>query len=116
MPALNVKQVIHAARQLSQAERRMVIADLQKAPSREEVQKPFRRLRGKHRMPGAKQTRMSKLLAKANEGSISVEESQELDRLVQEYEERTLELVQEVSRAVAPSRRNGSHVRRSPNK
>jgi hypothetical protein len=116
VPALSVKQVIHAARQLSQAERRVVIAELQKAPSRAEVQRAFRRLRGKHRMPGAKQARMSKLLATANERSLSVEESQELDRLVQEYEERTLELVQEVRTTVTPSGRNGSGARRRRHK
>lgn len=82
----------------------MVIAELQQAPSPAEVQKAFRRLRGKHRMPVAKQARMSKLLAKANERSLSVEESQELDRLVREYEERTLELVREVRTDVRPSR------------
>jgi hypothetical protein len=114
--ALSVKQVIHAARQLSQAERRVVIAELQKAPSRADVQKAFRRLRGKHRMPAPKQARMSKLLAKANERSLSVEESEELDRLVQEYEERTLELVQEVRMAVTPSGRNGSGARHDRNK
>jgi hypothetical protein len=45
---LSVKQVIHAARQLSQAEWRVVVAELEKTPSRAEVQKAFRRLRGKH--------------------------------------------------------------------
>jgi hypothetical protein len=66
-------------------------------------------------MPVAKQARMSKLLARANERSLSVEESDELDRLVQEYEVRTLELVREANAAVTPSGRNGSGVHRRRN-
>jgi hypothetical protein len=94
----------------------VVVAELQKTSSRAEVDKAFRRLRGKHRLPVAKQARMSKLLARANERSLSVEESRELDRLVQEYEERTLELVREVSMAVTPSGRNGSGLHRRPSR
>jgi hypothetical protein len=67
-------------------------------------------------MPAAKQARTSKLLARANERSLSVEESRESDRLVQEYEERTLELLRDVSNAAPPSVRNGSGVHRRPSK
>ena len=108
MPALTVKQVIHAARQLSDAERQKLITELQIAPSRQQVEKAFRRLGPEHRMPGPKQRRMSRLLSKANQEPLSSQESDELDRLIEEYEERTLELVQQVSQAVASSRGNGS--------
>ena len=51
-----------------------------------------RRLRGTFRMPARQRKRMSALLAKGNDGTLTAEESQELNALVDQFERQTLDM------------------------
>ncbi|MGH7202168.1 MAG: hypothetical protein ACREJB_16305 [Planctomycetaceae bacterium] len=102
MVELTYEQIINAARQLPEDQRRQLAGELQRLPTREEALEASDRLGGQFRLPAAKQKRMSTLLAKGNEGTLNPEESRELDRLIEEYETRRLEFVRAIAGSASP--------------
>lgn len=95
---LTLEQLVDAARQLPVEERRRLIEDVQRLPAPEQARDRARRLRGTYRMGTRARSRMAELLAKGNEGTLSDRESAELDRLVREFETKSLEMARAVVR------------------
>ena len=57
------------------------------------------RVRGTFRMPARQRKRMSELLAKGNNGTLTDQESQELDVLVDQFEQKTLAMTRALTRS-----------------
>lgn len=93
---LTREQLCDALRQLPERERIQLIAELLSEtngfPQGDEARKLFKRLRGKYRMSPKDEQRTSDLLAKGNEGTLTAKERRELDALLDESQERMLEL------------------------
>ena len=93
---LTREQVFDAVRQLPERDRIQIIAELLAEtngfPQGDEARKLFKRLRGEYRMEPKDERRMSVLLAKGNEGTLSAKDRRELDTLLDESQERTLQL------------------------
>lgn len=93
---LTREQLCGAVRQLPERERIELIAELLSEtngfPQGDEARKLFKRLRGKYRMSPKDERRTSQLLAKGNEGTLTAKERRELDALLDESQERTLQL------------------------
>jgi len=65
---------------------------------REEARAAAQQMRNTFRMPAHQRKRSEKLLAKGNEGTLTPEESRELDVLVDQFEGKTLKLARELAR------------------
>jgi hypothetical protein len=96
---LSVEQLREAIIQLPEPQRRRLLEDLEGIPTAEEARAAARQVRGTFRMNARQRKRMSELLAKGNEGTLSAEDSRELDALVERFERKTLEMARELARS-----------------
>jgi hypothetical protein len=96
---LSLEQLRDALLQLPERQRRQLLEDLQRLPTPDEAREAARRVRGTFRMPARQHKRMSTLLAKGNDGTLTAEESQELDALADQFECQTLDMARALSRA-----------------
>ena len=104
---LTVEQIVDAARQLADDDRVRLIAALVEKPKGDAARHVLEQLRDQFRMEPKRQQRMSALLAKGNEGKLTPQERAELDELVDEFQQRSLDLAQ----AVAQSRNHAPRGR-----
>jgi hypothetical protein len=104
---LTREQLIDAVRQLPEGDRIQMIADLladtRGFPQGDEAAKRFKRLRGKYRLPPRKEQRISALLSKQNQGTLCRKERRELDDLLDESQQRMLQLALAVMFSGRPS-------------
>lgn len=96
---LTLEQLRDALLQLSESQRRQLLEDLQRLPTAPEARAAAPRLRSTFRMPMPQRKRMSVLLAKGNDGTLTAEESRELDALVAQFERQTLDMARALSRS-----------------
>jgi hypothetical protein len=96
---LTVEQILNVARKLPESQKRRLVRELGQFPRPRRSRDLIRHLRGAYRMPAQKKKRLSDLLAKGNSGTLSAAESGELDRLVTEFEEKTLDLARAAARS-----------------
>ena len=97
---LTYDQVLAAARRLPAAERHQLVTALAE-PARAAAQ----RLRQQYRMGDQRRARLSELLQKGNAGTLTAAERAEAARLVDEFEQRTLDLAQALVGAPARGRK-----------
>jgi hypothetical protein len=76
-----------------------LLEDLQRLPATEEARAAAQRVRGTFRMPARQRKRLSALLAKGNNGTLTAEESRELDALVDQFERKTLDMACALTRS-----------------
>ena len=96
---LTLEQLRDAIIQLPEPQRRKLLEDIQRLPATEEAWAAAQRVRGTFRMPAHQRKRMSELLAKGNNGTLTAEESRELDALVDQFERKTLDMTCELTRS-----------------
>jgi hypothetical protein len=96
---LSVEQLREAIIQLPETQRRKLLEDVARLPDTPEARTIARRIRGTLRMPARQRKRMSELLAKGNEGTLTPAESREVDALVDEFERKTLAMARRLARA-----------------
>ena len=96
---LTLEQLRDALLQLPEPHRRQLLEDLQRLPAAEEARAAAQHMRGTFRMPAHQRKRMSALLAKGNDGTLTAEESQELDALVTQFERKTLDMARALTRS-----------------
>jgi len=96
---LTLEQLRDAILQLPEPQRRQLLEDLKRLPSAGEAREAARRMRGTFRMPARQRKRMAALLAKGNDGTLTAEESRELDFLVGHFELKTLAMAYALTRA-----------------
>src|SRR6266436_2243421 len=94
---LTLDQILEAVRQLPEAQRKSLVEAIERLPTPEEARDAARRLRGTCRMEKKQSKRMSELLLKGNAGTLTREESEELDCLAEEFEKRTLDLARAIA-------------------
>jgi hypothetical protein len=87
---LTLEQLRDAIIQLPEPQRRQLLEELKRLPSAGEAREAARRMRGTFRMPARRRKRMADLLAKGNDGTLTAEESRELDAFVDQFELQTL--------------------------
>jgi hypothetical protein len=91
------------------------LKEIAKIPSPDKARAAARRLRGTYRLDAHKRKRMSKLLLKGNSGTLTVAESEELDRLVDEFETKAFEMARAFAEAAEPPQAGRSNSRRRAN-
>ena len=96
---LTLEQLRDAIIQLPEPQRRQLLEDIQRLPTTEEARAAAQRVRGMFRMPARQRKRLSALLAKGNNGTLTAEESRELDALVDQFERKTLDMACELTRS-----------------
>ena len=96
---LTLEQLRDALIQLPEPQRRKLLEDIKRLCRADEARAAAQRVRGTFRMPARQHKRMSTLLAKGNEGTLTDEESQGLDTLVEQFERKTLDMARELTRA-----------------
>jgi hypothetical protein len=97
---LTLEQLRDALIQLPEPQCRRLLEEINHLASAEEVRAAAQRVGGTFRMPASQRKRMSELLAKGDDGTLTAEESQELDALVDQFERKTLDMTRELTRAV----------------
>ncbi len=96
---LTLEQLRDAIIQLPEPQRRKLLEDIKRLPTTEEARAAAQRVRGMFRMPARQRKRLSALLAKGNNGTLTAEESRELDTLVDQFERKTLDMACELTRS-----------------
>ena len=96
---LTLEQLRDAIIQLPKPQRRKLLEDIQRLPATVEARAAVQRVCGMFRMPTRQRQRMSALLAKGNNGTLTAEESRELDALVDQFERKTLDMACELTRS-----------------
>jgi hypothetical protein len=96
---LTLEQLRDALLQLSESQRRQLLEDLQRLPTAAEARAAAQHMRSTFRMPALQRKRMSALLAKGNDGTLTAAESRELDALVAQFERQTLDLARALTRS-----------------
>ena len=96
---LTLEQLRDAIIQLPEPQRRKLLEDIQRLPTTEEARAAAQRVRGTFRMPARQRKRMSALLAKGNHGTLTAEASRELDALVDQFEQKTLDMTCALTRS-----------------
>lgn len=96
---LTLEQLRDALLQLPESQRRQLLEDLQSLPTATEARAAAQHMRRTFRMPAPQRKRMSALLAKGNDGTLTPEESCELDALVAQCEQQTLEMARALTRS-----------------
>lgn len=96
---LSVEQLREAIIQLPEPQRRKLLDDLEGIPTAPEARAAARQVRGTFRMNARQRKRMSELLAKGNEGTLTAAESRELGALVDQFERKTLEMARALARS-----------------
>lgn len=89
---LTLEQLRDAIVQLPKPQRRKLFAEVERLSPAEEVREAARRIRGTFRLNAHQRERMADLLAKGNEGTLTAKESRELDALVDQFEDKTLDM------------------------
>ncbi len=100
---LTLEQLRDAIIQLPDSQRQRLLEDIERIPAAEDARRMASELRGTFRMNAHNRARMSELLAKGNEGTLSAAESRELNALVDEFEQRTLQMARAVVRSGQPT-------------
>ena len=100
---LTFEQLRDAIIQLPEPQRRQLLEDIQRLPAPEQARAAAQRVRGTFRMPARQRKRMSALLAKGNNGTLTAEESRELDALVDQFEQKTLAMTRALTRSSTSS-------------
>lgn len=95
---LTLDQLREAIVQLPKLQRQKLLADIARTPTPNEAREKARRVRSTFRMSARQRKRMATLLAKGNEGTLTTEESRELDVLVDQFEGKTLAMARELAR------------------
>jgi hypothetical protein len=95
---LTLEQLRDALLQLPESQRQQLLADITRL-SAAEARAAAQRVRGTFRMPARQRKRMSELLAKGNNGTLTDQESQELDALVDQFEQKTLAMTRALTRS-----------------
>lgn len=95
---LTLEQLREAIVQLPKPQRRKLLAEIEHTPTADEARERARRLRDTSRMTARQRERMTELLAKGNGGTLTAEESRELDALVDHFEHKTLAMARELTR------------------
>jgi hypothetical protein len=111
---LTLDQLVDAARQLPEEKRKALLKAIENLPSPEQAHAAAKRLRGRFRLGAKKRKRLSELLFKGNAGTLSADDREELDHLVDEFERKTLELARamaDVGNRAEASRSNDHRVR-----
>jgi hypothetical protein len=96
---LTLEQLRDALIQLPEPQRRQLLEDIKRLPAPEEARAAAPRVRGTFRMPARQRKRMSELLAKGNHGTLTAQESRELDALVDQFERKTLDMARALTRS-----------------
>src|SRR5262245_23575284 len=96
---LTLEQLREALLQLSESQRQQLLADITHLSTAEETRAAAQRVRGTFRMPARQRKRMAELLAKGNDGTLTDQESQELDALVDQFAQKTLAMTQALTRS-----------------
>jgi hypothetical protein len=96
---LTFEQLRDAIIQLPEPQRRQLLEDIQRLPAPEEARAAAQHGRGTFRMPARQRKRLSALLAKGNNGTLTAEESRELDALVDQFERKTLDMACALTRS-----------------
>src|SRR5919197_1009196 len=96
---LTFEQLRDAILQLPEPQRRQLLEDIQRLPAPAEARAAAQRVHGTFRMPARQRKRMSALLAKGNNGTLTAEESHELDALVDQFERKTLDMACTLTRS-----------------
>lgn len=96
---LTLEQLRDAIIQLPEPQRRQLLEEIDRLPSAEEARTAARRVRGAFRMPASQRKRLSELLAKGHDGTLTAKESRELDTLVDQFEQKTLDMAHELTRS-----------------
>jgi hypothetical protein len=95
---LSVEQLREAIIQLPEPQRRQLLKDLKRIPAAREARAASRQLRGTFRMNPRQRKRLSELLAKGNDGTLTAAESREVDTLVDQFESKTLEFARQLAK------------------
>jgi|GEM_PF-6782267 len=95
---LTLEQLREAIVQLPKPQRQKLLAEIARTPTPDEAQEKVRRVRNTFRMPARQRGRTATLLAKDNEDTFTIEESRELDALVNQFEDKTLAMARELTR------------------
>lgn len=106
---LTFEQIVDAARQLPDEDRLHLIEKLVQHSCGDRTRAALEALRPQFEMPQPAQRRMSALLAKSNAGAITAKEQEELAGLIDDFQQRSLELAEAVS-----ERAGGASPRRRP--
>ncbi|HPM79778.1 MAG TPA: hypothetical protein PLF81_03735 [Candidatus Anammoximicrobium sp.] len=96
---LTFEQVAEAVRQLPEGDRQRLLSEANLRPHPERLRAAAGQLRKKYQAKPKQQKRMSELLAKGNAGTLTPEESRELDQLVEDYGRRTAAMADELAAA-----------------
>jgi ribosome recycling factor len=96
---LTVEQLRDAILQLPGEKRRQLLKQIERLPSADEARAAVRQVRGNFRLNAKQRKRMAELLAKGNDGALTLNESRELDELVDQFERKTLEMAQAPARS-----------------
>jgi hypothetical protein len=99
---LTFSQIVDAVRQLPAIERERLLKEIDRLPRSDAARRAAQRIRGNYRLSATKRRRMSELLSKGNGGTLSADESVELDGLVEEFEQKTLEMAESLARKTKP--------------
>ncbi len=95
---LTLDQLREAIVQLPMPQRRKLLAEIERTPTADEARETARQIRATFQPPIRRRERTTELLAKGNAGTLSTEESRELDMLVDQFEEQTLAMARELAR------------------
>jgi hypothetical protein len=93
---LTLEQLRDAIIQLPPSQRKKLLEEVERMATADEAREAGRRVRGTFRLNAKQRKRMSDLLAKGNEGTLTADESHELNALADEFERRTLEMAREL--------------------
>ena len=96
---LTLEQLRDALLQLPESQRQQLWADMTRLCAAEEARVAAQRVRGMFRLPARQRKRMSALLAKGNDGTLTDQESQALDVLVDQFEQQTLAMTRALTRS-----------------
>jgi hypothetical protein len=100
---LTLEQLREAIIQLPETQRQRLLEEIQCTATANEARRLARELQGTFRMNVEQRARMSKLLDKGNEGTLSASESRELNALVDEFEQRTLQMARTLAKSGKPA-------------
>ncbi len=96
---LTFEQVAEAVRQLPEGDRRRLLSEIGPRPDPETLRAAANQLRKKYQAKPPQRKRLSALLAKGGAGTLSIQESGELDQLVEDFERRNVALAEELAAA-----------------
>jgi hypothetical protein len=99
---LTLEQIVDAVRQLPEAQRKELLRVLESLPTPAQARATARQIRESWRLRPKDRKRLTALLAKGNAGTLTAAESQELDRLVEQFEQNTLDMARTLAAGAKP--------------